>query len=138
MLAEKFFLDSNVMIYAYFKQDGKKQHISKQLISQNATISTQVLQELSNTLHRKIKVDYSIVRLILQECLKNCDLKTNTSDTVFKALDIAEKYGFSFYDSLIVAAALESKCKILYSEDMQHNQQIENLTIKNPFVVEVY
>ena len=79
-------------------------------------------------------VDYSIVRSILRECLKNCNLNTNTSGTVFSALDIAERYGFSFYDSLIVAAALESKCKILYSEDMRHNQQIENLTIKNPFV----
>jgi predicted nucleic acid-binding protein len=134
MLAERIFLDSNVLIYAYFKQDEKKQRISKQLISQNTVISTQVLQELTNTLHRKMGVDYSIVRLILQECLKNCDLNTNTFDTVFRALDIAEKYGFSFYDSLIVAAALESKCTTLYSEDMQHNQHIENLTIKNPFV----
>ena len=133
MLAERIFLDSNVMIYAYFKQDEKKQRISKQLISQNAIISTQVLQELTNTLHRKIGVDYNIVRSILQECLKNCDLNTNTSDTVFLALDIADRYGFSFYDSLIVAAALECECTTLYSEDMQHNQHIENLTIKNPF-----
>jgi len=133
MLAERIFLDSNVMIYAYFKQDEKKQRISKRLISQNAIISTQVLQELTNTLHRKMGVDYNIVRSILQECLKNCDLNTNTSETVFSALDIAKRYDFSFFDSLIVAAALESKCTILYSEDMQHNQHIENLIIKNPF-----
>jgi len=134
MPAERIFLDSNVMIYAYFKQDEKKQRISKQLISQNAIISTQVLQELTNTLHRKMGVDYNIVRTILQECLKNCDLNTNTSDTVFLALNVAERYGFSFYDSLIVSAAIESKCTILYSEDMQHNQHIENLIIKNPFI----
>jgi len=134
MPAERIFLDSNVMIYAYFKQDEKKQQTSKHLISQNAIISTQVLQELTNTLHRKMGVDYSIVRLILQECAKNCELKTNTSDTIFKALDIAEKYGFSFYDSLIIASAIESECTTLYSEDMQHNQRVENLTIKNPFV----
>ena len=133
MPAERIFLDSNLIIYAYFKQDENKQRISKQLISQNAIISTQVLQELTNILHRKMGVDYSIVRSILQECLKNCDLNTNTSDTVFLALDIAERYSFSFYDSLIVAAALESKCTTLYSEDMQHNQRIENLIIKNPF-----
>jgi len=133
MPAEKIFLDSNVMIYAYFKQDEKKQRVSKLLIAQNAVISTQVLQELTNTLHRKMRVDYSIVRPILQECIDNCELKTNTSDTVFLALDIAERYGFSFYDSLIVAAALESKCTTLYSEDMHHNQHIGNLTIQNPF-----
>ena len=78
-------------------------------------------------------VDYRTIRSILQECLKNCDLNTNTSETVFSALDIAKRYDFSFFDSLIVAAALESKCTILYSEDMQHNQHIENLIIKNPF-----
>jgi len=133
MPAEKIFIDSNVMIYAYFKQDEKKQQISKQLISQNAIISTQVLQELSNILHRKMDVDYSIVRSILHECMRNCELNTNTSDTVFRALDIAERYDFSFYDSLIISAALESKCTTLYSEDMQHNQHIENLIIKNPF-----
>ena len=134
MHAEKVFLDSNVVIYAYFKQDEKKQCISKLLISQDAVISTQVLQELTNTLHRKMRVDYSIVRLILSECIKNCELKTNDSETVFLALDVAERYGLSFYDSLIVAAALESKCTTLYSEDMLHNQQIGKLTIKNPFI----
>ena len=133
MPAERIFIDSNVMIYAYFKQDEKKQRVSKQLIAQNAVISTQVLQEMTNTLHRKMKVDYSIVRSILQECLQNCDINTNTSDTVFLAIDIAKRYGFSFYDSLIIAAALESKCTTLYSEDMHDNQRIENLTIKNPF-----
>jgi len=133
MPAERIFIDSNVMIYAYFKQDEKKQRVSKQLIAQNAVISTQVLQEMTNTLHRKMKVDYSIVRSILQECLQNCDINTNTSDTVFLALDIAKRYSFSFYDSLIIAAALESKCTTLYSEDMHDNQRIENLTIKNPF-----
>ena len=133
MPAERIFIDSNVMIYAYFKQDEKKQRVSKQLIAQNAVISTQVLQEMTNTLHRKMKVDYSIVRSILQECLQNCDINTNTSNTVFLALDIAKRYGFSFYDSLIISAALESKCTTLYSEDMHDNQRIENLTIKNPF-----
>jgi len=134
MPVDRIFLDSNVMIYAYFKQDEGKQRISKQLIGQKAVISTQVLQELTNTFHRKMGVSYNIVRLILQECSQNCDINTNTSDTVFSAIEIAEKYGFSFYDSLIVAAAIESKCTTLYSEDLQHNQQIENLTIKNPFI----
>ena len=134
MHAEKIFIDSNVMIYAYFNQNDEKQRISRQLISQSSVVSTQVLQEIANTLRRKIKVDYSIIRLLLQECKQNSILHTNTSETVFSALDISERYDFSFYDSLIVAAALESKCTVLYSEDMQHNQQIKNLTIKNPFI----
>ena len=132
----RIFLDSNVMIYAYFNQDDRKQRISRELIAQNSYISTQVLQELTNTLRRKVKVDYDIIRPLLQECQRNCNLHVNTPDTIFSALDIAERYGFSFYDSLIVASALESKCAILYSEDMHHNQHIGHLVIKNPFIEE--
>ena len=122
------------MIYAYFNQNEAKQRISKQLITQESVISTQVLQEMSHTLHRKVKVDYQIIRSLLRECMQNCKIHINTSDTILSATGIAERYGFSFYDSLIVAAAIESKCALLYSEDMQHNQHIENLIIKNPFV----
>jgi len=50
------------------------------------------------------------------------------------ALDIREKWKFSFYDSLIIAAAVEANCKILYSEDLQHNQKIYDLTILNPYL----
>ncbi len=50
-----------------------------------------------------------------------------------RGLEIQARYGFSFYDSLIVAAALESGATRLYSEDMQHGQQIEGLSIENPF-----
>ncbi|HYQ91954.1 MAG TPA: PIN domain-containing protein, partial [Candidatus Competibacteraceae bacterium] len=48
-------------------------------------------------------------------------------------LDIQTRYGFSFYDALIVASALEAGCTCLYSEDMQHGQYLEGLTIENPF-----
>jgi len=131
---DRIFLDSNVLIYAYFKQDVDKQRISKELIMQECVISTQVLQEMSHTLNRKMKVDFQIIKLILQECLHNCELYINTSDTVLAALDIAERYGFSFYDSMIIAAAIDSDCSVLYSEDMQHNQYIGNLTVINPFL----
>jgi len=66
---------------------------------------------------------------------KNNNLHTNTKITILKACEIAARYQFSFYDSMIVAAALESNCEILYTEDMQHNQIINNtLTIINPFL----
>ncbi len=66
---------------------------------------------------------------------KNSSLHINTEDTILQACRIASQYGFSFYDSLIISAALESDCTVLYSGDMQHNQIIDNrLTIINPFV----
>ena len=66
---------------------------------------------------------------------KNNNLHTNTQITIIKACEIAERYRFSFYDSMIITAALESNCEILYSEDMQHNQTIDDtLKIINPFL----
>jgi len=129
------FLDSNIVIYAYFKQEERKQRIAKQLISESSVISTQVLQEMSNTLRRKMKVDFQTIKLLLEECITNSEVFTNTTATVFSACDVAARYGFSFYDSLIIAAAMDSGCTTLYSEDLQHSQTIDGkLIIKNPFI----
>ena len=81
-------------------------------------------------------LDYSSIKETLQECiLSNNEVHTNQPQTIFKACNVAERYQFSFYDSLIIAAALESNCNILYSEDLQYNQIIDGvLTIINPFI----
>ena len=130
------FLDSNIVIYAYCNNNADKQQKAKDLfIEKNIVISTQILQETANTLYRKFKADFHTIRLLLEECVRNVSsLHVNTSETVFQACDIAERYQYSFYDSLIIASALEAECEILYSEDMQHNQLIEGkLKIINPF-----
>jgi predicted nucleic acid-binding protein len=135
-MQDKVFLDTNIIIYAYSKTDRTKQEIAKQLIMNNNTIiSTQVLQEISNTLRRKLKMDYDMIKSLLEECIQNTNqLAVNNQETIFLSCDIAKYYGFSFYDSLIIAAALENGCTILYSEDLQHNQIIEQrLRIINPF-----
>jgi predicted nucleic acid-binding protein len=132
----RIFIDSNIIIYAYSGTEKTKQQISRQLIKENCTvISTQVLQEVANTLSRKFKIDYSAIEQTLQECILDNDiLYLNRQDTVFKACSMAGRYQFSFYDSLIIAAALETNCRYLYSEDLQHGQLIENaLTIINPY-----
>jgi len=134
---QKVFLDSNIVIYAYRNDETDKQQKAKQLFAEkNVVISTQVLQETANTLYRKFKTDFHIIRLLLEECIRNVTmLHTNTQKTVLKACTIAERYQYSFYDSLIIAAALEAGCQILYSEDMQHNMMIKGqLTIYNPFI----
>jgi predicted nucleic acid-binding protein len=135
-MQDKVFLDTNIVIYAYSTTDSNKQKTAKRLImTGNTIISTQVLQEIINTFCRKLKVDYDTVKDLLQECIENVDhLSINSQLTVFRACDVAKRYGFSFYDSLIIAAALENNCTILYSEDLQHNQVIERrLRIVNPF-----
>ena len=133
----KIFIDSNVVIYAYCNNSADKQQKAKELFGEKGvTISTQVLQETANTLHRKFKADFHTIRLLLEECVGNVSsLHVNTRETIFQACNIADKYQYSFYDSLIIASALGAGCQILYSEDMQHNQLIEGkLKIINPFL----
>lgn len=133
--SDKIFLDSNIIVYAHSDVEPDKQKIAQTIISEKLTvISTQVLKEIANILVKKFKHSWHDVSKVLAEAVSNNIVHTNTSQTILEACNIAEKYNFSFYDSLIIAAALESGCNILYSEDMQHDQVIENmLTIVNPF-----
>ena len=101
-----------------------------------AIVSFQVVQETLNVLTRKLKPAMS--REDAQRALQNVLAplwRVQPSPALYaRALDLQERYKFSFYDSLIVAAALEANCTRLLSEDLQHGQRIEGLTIKNPFL----
>jgi len=134
-MTDNVFLDSNILVYSYSNSEIQKQEIARQLVADsNSLISTQVLQELCNIVTRKFKFNYEQAAIAINESCQNNSLHINTEDTVLQACQIAGRYGFSFFDSLIVAAALESDCTILYSEDMQDGQIIEGkLTVKNPF-----
>src|SRR3546814_13759222 len=83
--------------------------------SKESYISTQVLTELSNTLTRKFKLSFESTLKAIDECCANSQVFINNSETIRGAIKIADRYRFSFYDSLIISAALESGCKILYS-----------------------
>ena len=133
---DSFFVDSNILIYAHTDLDATKQQIAQKIIIDfNPHISTQVLQETANILHKKFKHSWADIMKVLTDVNDNNQLHTNTQLTIHKACNIAMQNKFSFYDSLIIAAALESNCTILYSEDMHHNQVIDNiLKIVNPFV----
>jgi predicted nucleic acid-binding protein len=135
-MSDNIFLDTNILVYSYSNTEIVKQNIARNLISKNNVfISTQVLQELTNTITRKFKFSYDTAILTIKECCLNSNLHTNTSNTILQACRIAHNYGFTFYDSLIIAAAIECNCGILYSEDMTHNQKIfDIITIINPFV----
>ncbi len=132
----KVFLDSNILIYSYSNSEPGKQLIARNIITENnSVISTQVLQELTNTVTRKFQFSYPDAANAIKECCHNNDLHINTEDTIVQACRIAGQYGFSFYDSLIISAALECNCITLYSEDMQHDMHIdERLAIINPFL----
>ena len=132
---DKVFFDTNVLVYAYSNTEPDKQVIARKLIAESVSyVSTQVLKELTNTLTKKFRNSWQEAKNAVLESSKNNLLYTNEIQTILNACDIADRYKLSFYDSLIIAAALECECSILYSEDMQDTQTIEgNLKIVNPF-----
>ncbi|SLM27462.1 PilT protein domain protein [Desulfamplus magnetovallimortis] len=130
---DKYFLDTNILIYSIGNIIPKKK-IAVNLIGKDAVISTQIITESANVMSRKLKYGYPEIRFITNRFAEEMNLHIITHHTIRIALDIAEKYGFSYYDSQVIACALESDCAILCSEDLQHNQFIENsLRIINPF-----
>ncbi len=134
------FIDTNVFIYQLEALDERKSAIAERLIregiaSGNACISFQVIQEILNVVLRKaeIPLDREAARSYLETVLAPLFRVPATINLYHRALDVQGRYRYSFYDSLIVAAALLAGCKRLYSEDLQHGQQIEGLTIHDPF-----
>jgi predicted nucleic acid-binding protein len=118
-------------------EDKRKQEIARQLLLQhsNIIISTQVLNELSNVWLRKYQFELEKVKLYLQRICEISEVRLLDDSLTFEALDLLKNYNFSFYDSLVVAAVLDTHCTILFSEDMQHKQWINGqLQICNPFV----
>ena len=136
-MSDKYFLDTNILIYSIGNIIPKKK-ISVDLIGKNAVISTQIITESANVMYRKLNCGYSEIRSVTDRFAKEMNLDIITHQTVRTAFDIAEKYGYSYYDSQVIASALESDCAILYSEDLQHNQIIETcIRIINPFQISV-
>ena len=99
-------------------------------------MSAQVLSETANVMRRKLGFDIPSIRAVINRISQECkSIEPISLATLNGALAIAERYNFSHYDSLIVAAALQADCTILYSEDMQNGLLIERrMTIINPFV----
>jgi predicted nucleic acid-binding protein len=130
----KAFFDTNVLVYAIVENDPRKIS-ARELLAVGGTISVQVLSEFVSVVRRKVKMPWDDVRATLQWILLLCpEAITVTIKTHERAVGIAERYGYRIYDSLIVASAVEAKCTILYSEDMQDGQVIDHrLTIRNPF-----
>lgn len=133
---DKVFLDTNILVYAHTDIDIIKQSVSQKLVTNSFSfVSTQVLQELANTLNRKFKHQWKDVEAVLTDATKNNNLHINNPNTIIHSCHISSLYGFSYYDSLIISAALECGCSVLFSEDLNNGQIIKNqLKIVNPFL----
>lgn len=139
MNGDRVFVDTNVIVYAYDKDAGKKHRIAADIMkdlwrSGRGTISTQILQEFFVTLTKKISapMDISVVRETIRR-LSKWDVAIIDVDTIIRATELQERYNYSFWDSLVVAAAIASGVRTIFAEDLSDGQTIEGITIKNPF-----
>lgn len=134
-MKDKVFFDTNLLIYAISLDINKANKIELLLREPfDFIISTQVINEFVHTCYRKNLLPALDIRNAVEDFLSFFELTIIQDSTILTALDIKERYSFSWYDSLIVGAALENECSVLFSKDMQDGIVInQKLTIKNPF-----
>ena len=139
-MRDRFFLDTNVFVYEVDARESAKRQRASELIdtavsSKRGVVSYQVVQEFFNVALKRFAKPFSAGEAedYLSLTFKPI-LAVQSSPRLFgEALQIQAHHHFSWYDALIVAAAQQAECSILYSEDMQHGRRIGNLKIENPF-----
>jgi predicted nucleic acid-binding protein len=132
MSANRPFLDSNILLYAHAGGDVRS-IVARQLIEAGGTISVQVLNEFAAVASCKLRRSWKEIRSALEDLVALFpDPVPVTLQLHEAAIEIADRFGYTIYDSLIIAAALEARCDVLFSEDMRDGQKIQGLTIRNP------
>ena len=139
-MSAKFFLDTNVFVYSRDDRDPKKQQQATDLmrratVDRAGVVSYQVVQEFFNVVLVKAvqKMRHQDAQDFLTTVFRPL-LAVHSSATLFsEGIRLQERFKLSWYDSLIVAAALQSECELLYTEDLQDGQRFEALTVRNPF-----
>lgn len=132
-MSAKPFFDSNVIIYAFHQEDPRGP-TALALLADGGRVGVQTLNEFATVARRQLRMSWTEVHEALAAirvlCPSPAPLNLETHES---ALRIAERYGYSIFDSLVIAAALEVASSTLYSEDMQDGQVIDGLVIRNPF-----
>jgi predicted nucleic acid-binding protein len=130
--AEPFF-DTSVLLYLLSGDTAKADRVET-LLTGRGVVSVQVLNEFAVVALRKLKMPLNDIREILDTIRAVCAVEPITVETHDRGLAVFERYRFSLYDSMLIAAALIAGAKIIYSEDLQHGQVIDNqLRVTNPF-----
>jgi len=127
------FFDTSVLLYLLSSDTAKADRVES-LLSTRGVVSVQVLNEFAVVGLRKLNMPLNEIREILDTIRAVCAVEPMTLETHERGLAVLERYRFSLYDSMLVAAALIAGAKIIYSEDLQHGQVIDNqLRVTNPF-----
>jgi predicted nucleic acid-binding protein len=139
-MTAKAFVDTNILVYAYDRGAGDRHEKALILIEQlwqsgNGILSTQVLQEFYVNVRRKAQRPVTVeqARSLISDYLA-WDPIVNDGEAMLEAIDLEQRYQLSFWDSLIVAAALKGGASIIYSEDFNHGQAFGALEVQNPFL----
>src|ERR1700691_6259791 len=136
-----FFLDTNILFYAFGKSFPEKAKIAQRLITDGAAdkqaiISYQVVQEFINIAlrgFRQVIIKSDLESFLLKALFPMMAISSSPA-LMIEALRLQSEDQLAWYDSLIVAAAMQGRCKILYSEDLQHDRRFGDLIIQNPFL----
>ncbi len=134
-MPNRIFLDTNIVAYL-FSEDPEKKSRAVQAAGEDGTcLSLQVMHEFCSYLLKKRKYPHAGVRAAVDLIAEKFPILPLSQYTVRQALDLGQRYRYSYFDSLHLASAIEHRCRFFYSEDMQHGQKLEEgLTILNPFV----
>jgi predicted nucleic acid-binding protein len=135
---DKAFFDTNIVLYLYSKDEIKKQTTSLLIVNDctQAIISTQVVNELINVLSKKVGLEWDEITNVLEEIRESFSIHIVNLAVIQSACKLAKRYQYSYFDSLILASALDSSVTVLFTEDMQNGQIIENrLKIVNPYLL---
>lgn len=139
MFDDKTFVDTNIIIYAYDVTAGKKHQTARRILKELwesglGVLSTQILQEFFVNVVQKIPkpIDADRAEYIIKDFL-TWEVVVNDGLSVLDAITICKKYEYSFWDSLIIDAAIKSGAKIILTEDLCEGQVLEGLKIQNPF-----
>jgi predicted nucleic acid-binding protein len=135
------FLDTNVVVYAFGQAFPEKARVAQQLITDGAAdkltvISNQVVQEFINVALRgfRIAITRSDLESFVVKALFPMMAISSSPTLMIQALRLQAAHQLAWYDSLIVAAAMQAGCKVLYSEDLQHGRRFGDLVVENPFL----
>jgi predicted nucleic acid-binding protein len=137
----RFFLDTNIFVYSFDENAPKKSARASELIrqavrSRNGIVSYQVVQEFLNVALRRFihPMTAAEAQQYLATTLRPLMAVNSSAALYVEALRLASIYSLSWYDSVVVAAAIEGGAHVLYTEDLQHGQEFGNLRIENPFL----
>jgi predicted nucleic acid-binding protein len=139
-MSAKHFVDTNILVYAHDASTGVKHEYARTLVEElwrtrSGVVSTQVLQELCVNVRRRAgrPLDLKATRDLISDYL-SWQVVVNTGTAILEAIDLEERYGLSFWDALVVQAALSAGAETLYSEDLSDGQVFDTVRVVNPLV----